>query len=166
MNISEEEILREIPEKVFVKIIDEKGLSLVSLSILLIFKTDYKNDFGYILSRKNVQNSFFVLNKAEIIKKAEENANLFIMDYGTIEYCFVSRIQVKLRNTSEIRRAIKNYYEYSAIKPDLFYPGYLDDLQYNLEETKKLEESGKLKNLRIECWSEPKGIVTFELLPL
>ena len=59
MNNSEENFLREIPEKVFVKVTNEKGLPVISLSILLIFKSDYKNDFAYVLTKKKCAKRFF-----------------------------------------------------------------------------------------------------------
>ena len=91
---------------------------------------------------------------------------MFIMDYGSIERCFTSKIQVKIRNADEIQGAIKTYSEYSAINPDLFPHEHLKDLRYNLEETKKLEKSGELKRLQVKCWAEPRGLATFEVLPI
>ena len=155
----------KIPTKVYIKITDSTGNIVTGVPVYLKFVTDYKNDFGYILTVKNIKNEIFELTKEEIIESANKDANFFLMDYGSIEHCFTSKIQVSLQTVSNIQNAIKGYEFWGGVNSKLFHPTYIDDLRYHLEKTCEMERLGLVDNLTIECWSEPEGIVTFEILP-
>lgn len=164
MGYHETYVQRVIPDKVSVKVTDAGGFPLASVSPVLTFKSDCKNDFTITLTRNSVKGEYYEISRAQIVDSANAMAGLFIMGYGNIEHSFTSKISVSIGNSADLKAAIDAYHVLAKVGVK-FYPGYLEDLEYHLEETGKLEKSEDFKKLEVECRSEPAGTVSFEILP-
>lgn len=148
---------RNIPELLKFKLTYDNVLVITGVCLYVKLETDYKNNYGFMLTEKNVVNDCYQLTKKEIIEYANKESNFSVMDYSNIEYNFTGKVVVKVESSKDLQDIIRNY-DFWKMEPR---KGYIDDIKKAFIKTEELEKKYILSNININCSILPNS--TFEL---
>ena len=150
-----------LPKNITVAVSSPIGGLVETVCLKLNFLTSNKNSYDFILTPIDLKDGKFILNEEKIIKDSYETAKSALMDYEPLLSVFTSDIVVALCTSIDITNILNSYKIWRTV---FVYPlNYGNELKKSLKATKKLEESGEFKKLRIECSAVP-NCVNFNII--
>ena len=125
----------KLPERIAIRVLAD-GRPVAGVFASVTIRTTRKNDFGLGFGPTN-EDGGLVISREDLLREAEKERRLFIMDYGHPEDDFTGEIVVRALNREALQRAIAAYDAYHQVTP---YPArYAEQIQ---EARTALEESG------------------------
>jgi len=72
----------------------------------LTMRTQHKNDYDFIIGPTDTTGKA-AISKDEIVRQANNQLNLALMDFSPIEKCYAGDFEVKVLSKTEIKRALE-----------------------------------------------------------
>jgi hypothetical protein len=132
----------KLPERLEVQVLaDEKRAA--GMFVCVTIRTTRKSDFGLGFGPTNEAGELVIL-RSDLLREAEKERALFIMDYGHPEDDFAGEIVVKPLNRNALQQAITAYDTYQQVTP---YPRCYGE---QIQEARASLEKWKPRTLRAE----------------
>lgn len=140
----------KLPERIDVRVIAD-GRPVAGMFVCVTVRTTRKNDFGLGFGPTNKEGEL-VIWRHDLIREAEKERRLFIMDYGHPEYDFAGEVVVTPLNREALRQAITAYDTYHEVTPyPPLYAQQMEEARTNLEQWKPKVLSAEVKHIDSDC---------------
>lgn len=149
----------KIPDEIILRLKDKDNNLINFLCIRLIFQTNFKNNFLFFVTPRQVVGDKYVIKKMEIISVANKTKNNFPMDYGDILYDFNSKIECYIYTGNELLQFYNSY----DISLDILEIKNKDLIKKSAFQTKYLERKNSISSIKIETLAIP-NIVSFYIV--
>jgi len=130
--------LRQAPEQLVFELSTTVHLPITGVFISLLAKTDYKNSFSFLFGPSDREGKI-AISWEEIVKRANETAQFWIMDYGSFEKTFIGELEVGFADEGRLKRALKAYSDYNGAFS--FPPGYEVNVRRAMQIARELVET-------------------------
>lgn len=135
----------KLPERIEIKVFAD-GRPAAGMFVCVTLRTTRKNDFGLGFGPTSEGGGLHI-SREDLLREAEKEQRLFIMDYGHPEDDFSGEIVVKPLNREALESAIAAYHTYHQVTP--YPPRYAEQVQEArtaLDESRPLELSAEVKH--------------------
>ncbi len=140
-----------LPEKIRCWITKE-GKPVKGVFISVVLEANYKNNYGFVMGPSG-ENGYAELGREEILSMAEEELNLALMDYGSIEDVFVGTINVQIMTKDEIKKAIQAYNIYKDVSKT-----FPRDYEKDLKNATSIMSQVEVNRFKLDASVEPSQI--------
>jgi len=140
-----------LPERLEVRVLVD-GTPTVGMFVCVTIRMTRKNDFGLGFGPTNEEGELMI-SREDLLREAEKERRLFIMDYTHPEDDFAGEVVVTPLNREALAQAITAYDTYQQVTP--YPPRYAEQVQ----EARMLLDELKPKSLSVEIEHDGEGIV-------
>lgn len=142
--------MKQLPNTIKIRTLGN-GIPISNMFVRLTIKTNYKNSFDLIFGPSNSTGTITVTSD-DIIREAEKDRRLFIMDYGDPVENFSGEIEItplNQENLSKARAAYNMFKEHSS---------YPKNYEANLGRSIQAIDGKNIKTLSVEIVYDDKDI--------
>lgn len=132
----------KLPERLQVRLLAD-GTPVKGMFVRVTIKTTRKNDFVLGFGPSD-EEGMLQISRAQLLREAEKERRLFVMDYGHPEADFAGEISVRALSREDLQRAIVAYDLYQGVSP------YAPEYAENLQEARLALEELKPRELAVE----------------
>lgn len=135
----------KLPERIHIKVLAD-GRPAPGMFVCVTLRTTRKNDFGLGFGPTS-EDGNLQISREDLLREAEKERRLFIMDYGHPEDDFSGEILVKPLNREALQQAIAAYDTYHQVTPyPQRYAEQVQEARACLEESQPSELSTEVKH--------------------
>ncbi len=139
----------KLPERLDIRVLAD-GRPAAGMFVCVTIRTT-RNDFGLGFGPTS-EDGGLQISREDLLREAEKERRLFIMDYGHPEDDFSGEVLVKPLNHEALQQAIAAYDTYHQVTPyPARYAEQIQEARATLEESKSSELSAEVKHTTDIC---------------
>lgn len=143
--------MKQLPQYINLHILGD-SVPIEGLFVCVTVKVSFKNNFDLVFGPSD-QSGLITICKDDIIREAEKDRKLFIMDYGDPVEDFLGKIEITPLNKKALDDAMAAYNIFGKF---LAYP---EDYLVNLHRAIQIIDNKNIKTLSVEIAHDGKNIV-------